>query len=311
MIGVHTSKVSKVLDNPNKKRLTMLDAIIVDTSQLKLNAVQIYTHGPRNSKRNPMNYNDIREYCEKKKIALYVHSSYITTGIWYINEDTKDDAKSKFAIKLLLDQLESCDNLGSGGLVIHLPKKHPNVIVDAFKVLAPLTEEYKTPILLEMTAVKPHPMYTYETPEKNNRLCDMLIKEVPKFTNWGICPDTAHLWGAGIEIDKASVMKSWFADLKYPKLVKLIHLNGASNSTFATGKDKHMVIFSDEDDIWNDVINSESVYDIKKLKASSLYELLKFAKKHKLAMICEINRGDCDDIKFAIKSVSQILTISK
>jgi endonuclease IV len=306
MIGVHTSKDSKVLNNPDKKRATMLEAITLDTTHLKLDAVQIYTHGPRNSKCNPMNYNDIKEYCEKNKISLYVHSSYITAGIWYINKDSKDDDKSKFAIKLLLDQLESCDKLNSKGLVIHLPKKHPDIIIEAFKVLAPLTEEYKTPILLEMTAVKPHPMNTYETPEKNNRLCDMLLKEVPKFTNWGICPDTAHLWGAGVEIDKVSVMKSWFSNLKYPKRVKLIHLNGASNSTFDTGKDKHMVIFSDEDDIWNDLINSEG-YDIKKLKSSSLYELIKFAKKYKLAMICEINRGEYDEIKFAIKSLNQIL----
>jgi endonuclease IV len=307
MLGVHTSKISKVLDDPNKKRSTMLDAITIDTSQLKLGAVQIYTHGPRNSKRNPMNYNAIREYCEKNKISLYVHSSYITTGIWYINKESKDDSKSKFAIKLLLDQLESCDSLGSGGLVIHLPKKHPDVIIECFKVLAPLTEKYKTPILLEMTAVKPHPMNTYETPQKNNRLCDMLLKEIPKFTNWGICPDTAHLWGAGIEINEVSIMKSWFANLKYPKRVKLMHLNGASNSTFDTGKDKHMVIFSNEDDIWNDIINSEVGYDSKKLKASSLYELIKFGKKYKLAMICEINRGNYDEIKFAIKSLNQII----
>lgn len=307
MIGVHTSKISKVLNSPDKKRTTMLDAIVMDTSKLKLNAVQIYTHGPRNSKQNPMNYRAIREYCKKKKIALYVHSSYITVGIWYISEESKNDAKSKFAIKLLLDQLKSCDELGSGGLVIHLPKKHPDVIIEAFKVLAPLTEEYKTPILLEMTAVKPHPMNTYETSEKNNRLCSGLLKEVPEFTNWGICPDTAHLWGAGVEIDKVAVMKSWFTDFKYPNRIKLIHLNGASNSTFDTGKDKHMVIFSDQDDIWNDVINSEVKYDIKKIKASSLYELLKFAKKHKIAMICEINRGEYDEIKFAMKSLNKFL----
>jgi endonuclease IV len=307
MIGVHTSKISKVLGNPNKKRSTMLDAIVMDTSKLKLDAVQIYTHGPRNSKRNNMNYKAIRDYCKKKKILLYVHSSYITISIWHINEESKDEAKSKFAVKLILDQLKSCDELGSGGLVIHLPKKHPDVIVEAFKILAPLTEGYKTPILLEMTAVKPHPMNTYETSEKNNRLCDMLLKAVPEFTNWGICLDTAHLWGAGVEIDKVVVMKSWLNNFKYPNKIKLIHLNGASNSTFNTGKDKHMVIFSDQDDIWNDVINSEVKYNIKKIKASSLYELLKFAKKYKLAMICEINRGDYDEIKFAINSLNQVL----
>jgi endonuclease IV len=307
MIGVHTSKISKVLDNPHQKRKTMLDAIACDTSKLNLSAVQIYTHGPRNSKRNDMDYKAIREYCEKKEISLYVHSSYITIGIWHINEESKDEKKSKFAIQLLLDQLEACDELNSGGLVIHLPKKHPNVIIDAFKVLAPMTEKYNTPILFEMTAVKPHPMHTYETAEKNNRLCDMLIKEIPDFTNWGICPDTAHLWGAGIEIDKVPIMKSWFADLTHPRRVKLIHLNGANISTYGTGKDKHMVIFSNDDDIWNDTINSEVGYNAKELKASSLYELLKFAKKYKLAMICEINRGDYDEIKFAMKSLNEIL----
>jgi endonuclease IV len=297
MIGVHVSKNSKVLDNPNKKRKTILDAIKKDTTELGINVVQIFTHGPRNTKETKdINPELIKKYCEENKICLYVHSAYMAVGIWHINKKNIRDTKSKNAIEFILAQLNMSDKLNSMGLVIHLPKKEPDVIISTFEVLLPIIKKYKTPIILEMTAVLPDPNKTYETPLKINRLTMLMHKKFPDYDNWGWCIDTAHLWGAGIKVNDINVMKKWFDAIKIPEYVKLIHLNGASKSTFATGKDKHIVVFSDEDDIWKN----------KKKKKSSLDIIQKFVKNNNINVICEINRGDYKDILSSIKILKEI-----
>lgn len=307
MIGIHISKDSKVLEPPNKTRKTMLDAITMDTQELELGAFQIFTHGPQNSRKNKMDYTAIKKYCDKNKKHLYVHSAYLTTGIWNVNTKTQDDPKSKAAIKLFIAQLESCDELGSLGLVIHLPKKEPQVVIDTFEIMIPIFEQFKTPVLLEMTSVKPDPKKTYETPQKINRLTQMILEKYPKYTNWGWVPDTAHLWGAGIDISNNKIMGKWFSGLKYPKLIKLIHLNGGSIDTFATGKDKHMVVFGADDDIWNSTFDTPHKYSKKNIQKSSLYILAQFAKKYNIDCICEINRGDSDEIIFSTKSLKKVI----
>lgn len=294
MIGVHVSKVSKVLDKPNQTRKTMLDAIKKDTEELGISVVQIFTHGPRNSyKTKNLDEEKIKEYCETNGVALYVHSAYMTVGIWSANKATANTAKSKNTMKLVAAQLETCDKLGAEGFVIHLPKKEPEHIINSFEATLPVLKKYKTPIILEMTAVLPDSEKTYETPQKINRLTKAMHEAFPKYTNWGWCIDTAHLWGAGIPVGNAKVMKKWFADLTKPKKVHLLHLNGASKNTFATGKDKHIVVFSAEDDIWKD-------------KKKSLEVIRDFAVKYGIPSICEINRGDYGDIDYSIQELKRM-----
>lgn len=306
MIGVHVSKISKVLDAPHKTRKTMLQAIKTDTAQLGLNAVQIFTHGPQNSRQNKMDYPSIVAFCTEHKTNLYVHSSYLTSGIWNITVENKDDAKPKAAINILAAQLESCDKLNARGLILHLPKKEPAVILETLQVVSKLLTSHNTPILLEMTSVKPDSNKTYETPQKINNLTKLILEKFPEL-DWGWCPDTAHLWGAGIELDDCNVMKKWLKKLKYPKLIKLIHLNGASITTFNTGKDKHKVLFGDEDDIWNSTFTEAQVYDDLGVTQSSISILAAFAKKYKIDCICEVNRGEYSQIDFSIKSLKKIM----
>jgi endonuclease IV len=299
MIGVHVSKISKVLDDPNKKRKTMTLAIKSDAMNLNIGAVQIFTHGPANTRKNKMNYKSIKEYCSDKNINLYVHSS------WSVDESNKATGKPAAAISHFIDQMESCDAVGALGLVVHLPKKEPQVIINTFKVIAPLLKKYNTPVLLEMTSVKPDDEKTYETPKKINRLTKMILKNFPKLT-WGWVPDTAHLWGAGIEIDEIKIMTKWLKNLAHPELVKLVHLNGGSIETFGTGKDKHKVVFGDEDDIWNPTFDGEKVYDSIQASKSSLAVLSAFTKKYNIDCICEINRGGYDEITFSIETLKKI-----
>ena len=98
MIGIHTSKVSHILQKPYKNRKTMFDAIKTDHEELKLGACQIFVQGPRNSRMSKIDYKKINDYCNINKINLYVHTSYLSVGIFSVNSENVDSEKSKNAI---------------------------------------------------------------------------------------------------------------------------------------------------------------------------------------------------------------------
>lgn len=302
-IGVHVAKISKVLNSPNRK--DMLQSIISDTKELNIKSCQIFTHGPANSNTNKMDYNAIKTYCDSNDINLYVHSAYITTGIWNVNKTNHKEKKSLYIINLVVNHFIAADLLGAKGLIIHTPKKEPEKIAETIKLLISYIKKYKTPLILEMTAIKPDPLKTYETPQKINRLNDLLISKCA-YTNWGWCIDTAHLWGAGIEVDNMQIMENWFDELKHPDKILLFHLNGSSIDTYDTGKDNHKPVFASDDDIWNQDAHIDDGLDMKKIKKSSLSIIAKFAKKYNIDCICEINRGSYQEIKFSIESLLRI-----
>ena len=206
--------------------------------------------------------------------------------------------------------MEACDKLGAKGLVVHLTKRLPEEIVSTMKVLIPEIQKYKTPLIFEQPAKKPDGDLTYETPEKINTLTKLLMDKFPKYTNWGWCMDTCHLWSSGIELCNKKITDAWLKGLKYPKKILLFHLNGGSIDIFDTGKDKHMIPFSDEDDIWNSDfmdLDDKRVFNLDQLKKSSIWSITQFLKKNKIDSILEINRGNYDDILFAIESLHKLM----
>ena len=297
MLGVHVSKTSHVLDTPHKIRKTMYDAITQDCSHLNINVCQIFVQGPRNSKMSNMDYIAIREICHSNHISLYVHSSYITVGIFSITHKNKSSAKYKKYIDIIVDQFKACDALYAKGLVIHLTKRTPESILESLEVLYPFISMFKTPLILEQPAKKPDPTKTYETPEQINILTKLIHQGLPDL-NWGWCIDTAHLYSAGIRVDDQPTMKTWLRNIEYNN-IKLFHLNGMSNKLFNTGKDTHEVVFGPDDDIWKTTT---------KIKKSSIFDILKYAKKNKIDIICEINRGTYEDIKYSIETLLDILS---
>ena len=317
--GCHIAKISHILPDPNKKRKTILDAIKKDTVHMNLKCIQIFVQGPRNSKMSNIDYISIKEYCTLKKINLYVHSSYITVGIFSVLSGNKNEVKSKNAISSLLDQFKLCDKLNAKGLVIHLSKKTPGEILHTLEIIIPLIKNFKTPLVFEQPAKKPDGLKTYETPEKINNLTELINNKFPSYKNWYWCIDTCHLWSAGIEMNNKKKIDTWLDNIKYKQKIGLVHLNGGSMEIFNTGKDKHIVPFSENDDIWGNIFTKnivKKIYDSEKntyieriitkkkynndnYKESSLYSLHNFCKKNNIDSILEINRGSIDDIKFA------------
>lgn len=245
MLGVHIH------------RNNLLDEILRDEVN-NWAAIQIYTHGPQNYKKNK----DIAELIKyKDKIQIYVHASHMS----------KPFKGNKMIIGHIKEQLKTAATFNAKGLIIHLPKDTPETVAKYFKVI----EDKKVPILLEMPSAVPSEL-SYETPEKINRLIECIGAG-----NYGIVVDTSHLWATEQNIKTLRVMDNWFKRLKYPRRIKLIHLNG-SKVPFGKHKDIHCIPTLKDDHIWGDI-------DIRK---SGIISCIKFAKKYNIPIILEINRDD-------------------
>ncbi len=285
MLGIHVNKQSSTI--PDAKIKELHDAIIDDTDKLGINSVQICTYGPKYFKKNKLSYDKIKE-CTKD-INLTVHSAYASTVIWKIDSTNYKSKESKERINMILDQLISCKECGAWGLVLHITKIKVENIVYVMKLLKPHAKKTGVKILLEMTASKSTYNTTYETPEKINNL----IYQLGNNENWyGICVDSAHIWAAGEDIQSYKNMKDWFDRLTFKKKILLFHLNGNSIKR-SSGKDKHAIAFGPDDVIWGKISPENS----------GVRAIVEFCKEYDVPMICEVNRGEHNDL---IKSLEQI-----
>jgi len=289
LLGVHVSRVSKVLDN--KTSLPIDKAIVRDIDTLGLNCAQIYTYGPRNTKPNKLNIKAIIK--ATKNINLSVHSSYASVGVWKVNAENKNTKKSKFILSHIYDQLKVCKSIKAYGFILHINRKHADEIAYVMKTfIKSYAKKTKVKILLEMVSSKADDRFTYETPEKIDNLTTLIG---PKEKWWGWCVDTAHLWGAGVSVKSYEQMNQWLTSITYKKKILMIHLNGSS-AKLHSGQDKHEIPMSHKDIIWNNT-----------KKKNGLYAIVKFALKYKSIIICEINRGKEHE---TIKSLETIKSIN-
>lgn len=273
ILGVHVDKASKVLDD--RRSFDMEDAIGRDINKLGLNAAQIFTHNPRSSVATNMDYDLVKKATDD--IDLTVHGTYTSVAIWKVTEENKTSPKSKSLLLQFTNQLKAVKSINAWCLVLHIIKLLPEQVVETMKILKPIAQKIDVQIALEMVANKADDK-TYETPEKIDNLINLLGDAN---LNWyGFVIDTAHLWGAGIDCSSYNNMKKWLDNIVHKHKIVMFHLNG-SYADRGSGKDKHAIAFSAEDKIW---------YGIKP-ESSGVRAVVEFAKKHKITIICEINRG--------------------
>lgn len=286
LLGVHVTKSSHVLDDKtNAKDLS--DAIKRDVEKLGLNAVQVFTYGPQYVVPNKINFEEVKKVTHD--LDLTVHSAYATTGIWKVSTENHTDADSKKKLDIFKMQLLSCMKIGAWGMVLHVTKQYPDILADTMTLLKPLSKKSGIKVILEMVANKADPDKTYETPEKIDNLTTLIG---PKEQWWGWTIDTAHLWGAGVDIKSYASMKGWLNRLTYKKKIVQFHLNGSS-ANCGSGKDKHEIAFSPDDKIWYGV----------KPEDSGVRAVVEFALENSITIICEINRGTEKEV---IKSLNTI-----
>jgi endonuclease IV len=285
MLGIHTSKAGHVF---KKKTKTMIEAIKRDYAGLGMRACQIFVQGPRNSRMANLDTTAIKSYCRDEKINLYVHSSYISVGIFSVTKANQADDKSIYAISNIVAQMAMCDALGALGLVVHLSKRTPADVLETMIVLEPHLKTFRAKFIFEQPAKKADGNLTYETPAKINALNKALSNI--RYANWGWCIDTCHLWSAGIAVDKASTMEQWLNDVD-PGKICLFHINGGLKALAGTGKDTHIIPMGLDDAIWGNTYKSLAV-------------VIRYAKHRAIDCIMEINRGSLNDAKAAMSRLS-------
>ena len=300
MLGIHVKKVSSVLNPPNQSRKTLAEAIRVDCSMLGLNAAQIFSHGPRNHARN-LSAQDIKEIKDlSKDFHVSVHSSYPSVAMWKLTHANANSPASRRILSHIRDQLECCAQMDATGLVIHISRVDVDVIREAMEVVAPLTKR-TVPIWLEMISSRAHDTLTYETPKKLNALTKALGHLEPG--SWGICVDTAHVWGSGTDISEYAQMNAWFRELTDAtrKKISMFHLNGSS-SEMGSGKDKHEIAFCPADVIYH--AHDQSPDD------AGVKSIIDFCGSHSIPVILEINRGSEADAISCINKISKMEEVS-
>lgn len=260
MIGYHALKGSSTYEE-------VLTQCVKDN---KVKAMQIFVAGPRSCNLINIDHANLKKTIKKLKISLYAHNTHLGHP-WSGSENVKH---------LIEEQLRVCELSGISGLVIHLPKKPLEVVMDILPTL--INTSNPTTILLEIPSVKPDPLMSWETPEQINRLCKAIRKA--KYTNVKICIDTCHLFTSGYDVTTLKMANTWLTSLKYPKMIGMIHLNDSA-VPLCNGKDIHAPLF--EGLIWKGVKPSKS----------GVRAFIKFAIDYNIPVILERGGLENESIK--------------
>lgn len=219
---------------------------------------------------------EIKQYLHDNDHKLFIHASYI------LNLASKPPTSQ--AIQYQLDSLrydlELGDEIGSSGLVIHLgnmlkldeEEAYHNMVACVMKVID--TSKGNGRILLETSAGA--------GTQIGVGLKDFakLWKMFPKsyHSRLGICVDTAHIFSAGIEINKTDMIKKYFVDFNELIGIKhlcLVHLND-SKAPLNARVDRHESLTDGY------IFNNEKGGDIKALKT-----ILNFLVKYHIPTLLE------------------------
>ena len=253
------------------KRDDMVRSIEYAIEKLGVSSVQIFSHGPRGTKKIKSEEAMIKHSTTTKNVNVYVHSSY-PTNPWNGKESIMEHTK---------DQFKSSRDMGSKGVVLHIPKIKPDEVARGTKQLADFLIEDNLldsqKIILEMKAVSPHPTKSYESPEKINKLIEELKNEGLNHNTVGICIDTAHIYAGKANIKKYKDGLEYFKKINHPEWIYLIHLNGNVYDSSIRSGDKHAIPFDNEDKIWSGSYNQ-----------SGCRAFIEFAEKNNIDTIFEI-----------------------
>lgn len=245
----------------------------------KFTACQIFTVVPERLKLIKYDAAAVRAVIHKLNLHVWIHTSYLVSP-WGV---------APYHLPFCRKQLKQQVEMGAKGVVFHMLKIPPITMVQRLKQLLAMKPRGST-VLLENIAVKPDPIASYETPEKLNRLVDTFLANGIALRDINFAIDTSHVYCGHSDIKSYESAKKWFAALKYPHTVKLIHLNGNGSDNFT---DIHRIAFGVEDRIWKDVAKNNS----------GVRAIREFCNKYSVDVVLECNFdtemvGALDVLKF-------------
>jgi len=242
---------------------------------ITMNCIQLFATGPRSYLHN-MNdelINEIKKikYLKAEKTNVVIHGGYY--------DHPWNETLNPQIVKNINFELEVNKKMDGLGVILHLPKKPINVIIEGIKKLNLISK-----IILEMESYHATEN-TYETPAKLHKLISELDSK--GFKDVGVCIDTAHLHSAGVDIRSYDNSQKYIDELKYKlNIPTIIHFND-QKFAFESGRDHHMPLTYGT--IWNEY-NPDT--GSKKLIDSGIIPFLKFGMEPNNKIILERSSED-------------------
>ena len=184
------------------------------------------------------NKKDIRNYLKDNNHLLFVHAAYV------LNLASKEPDNNIQQLNSIKYDLELGAEIGSSGLVIHLGNQlkldedlaYNNMVQSVIRVLD-ITKSKSGRILLETSSGAGSQIGV--SLDKFAKLWNLFPKSYhPRL---GVCIDTAHIFSAGIPINKPNEIKKYFKEFDQKiglEHLYLVHLND-SKVKFNARVDRH------------------------------------------------------------------------
>ena len=219
---------------------TILDKLC-NCKKIGGNALQIFLKSPIKStdkiQLTKSEIAQIYDFVRKNNIFLITHGSYMLNMCWPIH-------RNRWAIQLLVDDLQYTCKLGGRGVVIHMGKNTPKLNITHCEAIANFVESIQ--IVLDKT--KGTIIFETSCNQKNTiagtitDLADIWNKFPKKYKcRIKFCIDTAHIFSAGYPIQKVTGFNDYIKQFNKHIGVKnicLFHIND-SYGAFNSGIDKH------------------------------------------------------------------------
>jgi deoxyribonuclease-4 len=185
-----------------------LGAAIQAVEEYESNAMQISVKSPR---RGGLKHISDEEAKEFKKYAKQAGLKYFVAHCSYLLNFAKPPKKNKWALDLLINDIECIHQLGGNGVVLHIGKyldmkkevAFKNIVESIHRVLD-ATKKTNVPILLETTAGQGTEI-GFEFGELQE-----IYKKINRKKRVKFCVDTCHIFSAGYDLRTKKAVQETF-----------------------------------------------------------------------------------------------------
>lgn len=246
-----------------------LGAAMQTVEEFGANAMQIFIKSPRGRGKKEISNTEAKEfttYARQSGLRFFVaHCSYLLNF-------AHPPKKNRWALDLLINDIECIEKLGGNGVVLHIGKyldmkKEPALknVAESIHSVLDQTKNCKTPLLLETTAGQ-----GTEIGSSFEELKEV-YKIIGKHKRIQFCVDTCHIFAAGYDMSSKKAVQKTFREWDEKigiKKIACIHLND-SLKELGSGVDRH-------ENLGEGKIGKEGIIAV-----------VEFAKKHDIPVIIE------------------------
>lgn len=223
LIGAHVSVAGGLQNAPRKA-----EAIGAECMQIFPWPPQRWSGGVR----NPEEIKTFNKLTKERFRPIFIHAIYL------INLGAESEDNYKKSVKALAGALAIGDQINAAGVIFHAGSHQGrgyNTIHDrVVKTIDSLAEKYQTPLVIELATG--HNKIGTDLSD-----IEQVFSTVKKPKKLGLCLDTAHAFGSGIDVSSHEVMLSFISKLnKSIGLDRLVAIH-ANDTPFDLGsnRDRH------------------------------------------------------------------------